>query len=169
MDSPSTSFRASKLEAWELDAAKNLKVLFDKKVRTTQKSFGREFGIGTGGMVSQYLNAKRPLGLSAAIKFAKGLDVDLFEISPQLAAQLPPGSRQENSNHHLAQEARPSYKNNSLGQTLADLSNHLQVMDEGTRRMAMGLIAELANDPGRHATVTAMIELSIRSLQKRAA
>ena len=120
-------------------------------------------------MVSQYLNAKRPLGLSAAIKFAKGLDVDVFEISQQLAAQLPPGSRQGNSSNHLAQEARASYKNDSIGQTLADLSRHLQAMDEGTRRMAMGLIAELANDPGRHAIVTAMIELSIRSLQKKAA
>ena len=119
--------------------------------------------------MSQYLNAKRPLGLGAAIKFAKGLDVDLFEISQQLAAQLPPGSRQGNNNNHLVQEARHSYKNNSLGQTLADLSNHLQAMDDGTRRMAMGLIAELANDPGRHATVTAMIELSIHSRHKKVA
>jgi hypothetical protein len=40
-------------------------------------------------------------------------------------------------------------------------------MDEGTRRMAMGLIAELAHDPDKHATITQMIELSIHSHKKK--
>ena len=55
----------------------------------SQKAFGARFEIGTGGMVSQYLNKKRPLGLKTAIKFAKGLGVPVAEISQHLAAQLP--------------------------------------------------------------------------------
>jgi hypothetical protein len=67
------------------------------------------------------------------------------------------------------QEARPVYQAEGMGKTLAELSGYLKAVDEGTRRMAMGLIAELAHDPGKHATITQMIELSIHSHKKKAA
>ena len=67
------------------------------------------------------------------------------------------------------QESRPVYQQEGLGKTLSELSGYLKTMDEGTRRKAMLLISDLANDPDSHATVTAMIELSIHSRQKKAA
>jgi transcriptional regulator with XRE-family HTH domain len=96
MDSTSSSFRASKLEDWEVEAADRLKAIFAAKSTMSQKAFGARFEIGTGGMVSQYLNKKRPLGLKTAIKFAKGLGVPVVEISQHLAAQLP----KEHAGHH---------------------------------------------------------------------
>ena len=65
--------RASKLAAWEVKAAEELRRLFNERSKFTQKEFGRQFEIGSAGMVSQYLGGKRPLGLAAAIKFATGL------------------------------------------------------------------------------------------------
>lgn len=85
----SKNFRASHLEAWEIDTANALKRLFLEKAELTQRSFGARYGIGSAGMVNQYINGKRPLGLAAAIKFANGLGVQVSEISPTLAAQLP--------------------------------------------------------------------------------
>lgn len=85
----------------------------------TQKSFGKEFGIGSAGMVSQYLNAKRPLGLNAAIKFAKGLEVQVADISPTLAAQLPEASQAASPARPVASRAREL--------TTPDDSNELQV------------------------------------------
>lgn len=84
-----TSFRASKLEDWEIAAAAKLRELFAARPDLRQKSFGAQFEIGSAGMVSQYLHARRPLGLPAAIKFARGLKVSVADISPTLAAQLP--------------------------------------------------------------------------------
>lgn len=70
--------------------AKRLKALFaaNAKPRWTQETFGREFDIGSGQMVWQYLSGHRPLNMDVASKFAKGLGVPLGEISPRLANDL---------------------------------------------------------------------------------
>lgn len=54
----------------------------------TQEEFGQKFGIGTQGMVWQYLNGWSPLNFEAAAKFAKGLNCTIADISPPMARAL---------------------------------------------------------------------------------
>lgn len=68
--------------------SERLKALWLQKATCSQKEFGRRWGIGTHGMVSQYLNGKTPLNLGAVIKFARGLGVALSDISPTLAQEV---------------------------------------------------------------------------------
>ena len=100
MSDATTNFRASKLAAWEVKAAEELRRLFNEHSKLTQKEFGRQFEIGSAGMVSQYLGGKRPLGLAAAIKFATGLGVDVEDISPNLAAQRASLARSRDDQDH---------------------------------------------------------------------
>jgi phage repressor protein C with HTH and peptisase S24 domain len=93
MTKSETQFRASNLTDSEQEDIRRLKRLFDEKAGLSQKDFGSRWGIGSPGMMSQYLTGKRSLGLAAAIKFAKGLGVEVVDISPTLARQLPPSSQ----------------------------------------------------------------------------
>ena len=71
------------------DAHINLKRLYDERVKElTQGEFGKKFGIGTQGMVWQYLSGRRPLNVEAAAKFARGLSCTIFDISPEMAEEL---------------------------------------------------------------------------------
>lgn len=67
------------------DEARLLSQLFKLRAGKSQAKFGREHGIGSGSMVWQYLNGRRPLSLSTASKFGRGLGVDIAEFSPRLA------------------------------------------------------------------------------------
>lgn len=77
------------LEDWQVKDAQRLRALFDAKTELSQEAFGLEFGLGTQGNVWQYLSGSIPLNLKAALNFARGLNVQLAQISPTLAAQLP--------------------------------------------------------------------------------
>lgn len=77
-----------KLEDWQIADAARLKALFDKKVTKSQQAFGEDHGIGTQGMVWQYLHGVRPLNLDALTKFAEGLGVSAREISPTLWGRI---------------------------------------------------------------------------------
>lgn len=92
MSKTETQFRTSNLTESEREDIERLKQLFNEKAGLSQKDFGARWGIGSPGMMSQYLTGKRSIGLAAAIKFAKGLGVDVADISPTLARQLPPGA-----------------------------------------------------------------------------
>lgn len=72
------------------DAHLRLKTLYEERVPSgmTQGQFGARFGIGTQGMVWQYLNGHRPLNVEAAAKFAKGLRCTIQDISPDMAVHL---------------------------------------------------------------------------------
>ena len=72
-------------------AHKTLKKIYDERVLPTGKSqeqFGADYGIGTQGMVWQYLSGTTPLSLEAAARFARGLHCTIQDISPYLAEQL---------------------------------------------------------------------------------
>ena len=87
--------RNSKIEPIHREESARLKRLFEERSSLSQEAFGDEYGIGTQGMVWQYLNARSPLNLSAAIKFARGLGVPVSKFSHRLALemeQLPPDS-----------------------------------------------------------------------------
>ena len=82
MNSPSS------LEPWQIDDAKRLKAIFLGKANCNQAAFGATYDIGNQSMVSQYLNAKRPLNIEAAKKFAIGLSVTIGEFSPTIAKMI---------------------------------------------------------------------------------
>lgn len=72
------------------DAHVNLKRLYDERIPKdlTQGEFGKKYGIGTQGMVWQYLSGRRPLNVEAAAKFARGLGCTIYDISPEMAEDL---------------------------------------------------------------------------------
>lgn len=76
------------IESWQQEDAARLKDLFAKRAGKSQSDFGAEYDIGSQGMVWQYLNAHRPLNIAAAQGFARGLEVDIDEFSPTIAAQI---------------------------------------------------------------------------------
>jgi phage repressor protein C with HTH and peptisase S24 domain len=69
----------------------------------SQERFGLDFEIGSQGMVWQYLNGHRPLNLSVALKFARGLGVPISRFSPRLAAELRAAGI--DSGQHIASES----------------------------------------------------------------
>lgn len=70
--------------------AERLRQLYEQRVPTdmSQAKFGEVYGIGTQGMVWQYLSGHRPLNFEAAAKFAKGLRCTIADISPAMARRL---------------------------------------------------------------------------------
>jgi phage repressor protein C with HTH and peptisase S24 domain len=75
--------------------ARQLRALWDeKKGDYTQESFGDAFEIGSQGMVWQYLHGHRPLNLTAARRFAKGLGVEIAAFSPRLQREAELVARQ---------------------------------------------------------------------------
>lgn len=74
------------LEPWQKDDARRLDELF-KKSGKKQLTFGLEHGIGTQGLVSQFLKGRTALHLEAAVKFARGLGCSVADFSPKLAQQ----------------------------------------------------------------------------------
>lgn len=71
-------------------AHERLKELFQERVPDgmTQEEFGERYGIGTQGMVWQYLNGWTPLNIEAAEKFAAGLNCTIADISQEMASYI---------------------------------------------------------------------------------
>ena len=139
-----------------------LKTLFDAREDLTQKDLGATCGIGTGGMVSQYLNAKRPISLHTAIKFAKGLGVSVADISPTLSAQLPSGELTSHVNPPLHQASSGASAPATLGQTLERLGALLAEVDSGTRDTIANLTFEAICKPDKAPANIAAIEALMR-------
>ena len=74
-------------ERWG-DAHVRLRKLFDQRAGMSQLEFAERFGLGTQGMVWQYLSGYRPLNYEAAAKFAKGLNCRIDDFSPEMAEAL---------------------------------------------------------------------------------
>ena len=64
-----------------------LKTIFQKRAQLSQAAFGKEYGIGSGAMVYQYLTGRRSINLLAASRFARGLRVSLSDFSDRLATE----------------------------------------------------------------------------------
>lgn len=65
-----------------------LRALFDQRAGMSQLEFAEKYGLGTQGMVWQYLSGYRPLNYEAAAKFAKGLNCRIDDFSPEMAHAL---------------------------------------------------------------------------------
>lgn len=77
------------LEDWQMEDARRLKALFDaREPKISQAEFGAQYDIGSQGMVWQYVAARRPLNIKAATAFARGLGVNVEEISPKIATEI---------------------------------------------------------------------------------
>lgn len=66
-----------------------LKALWDaisQSEKGTQAEFGEQYLIGNQSAVGQFLRGKTPLSLKAAKGFAKGLNCQVSDFSPRLAA-----------------------------------------------------------------------------------
>lgn len=69
--------------------SERLRALYEQHcVDQTQAEFGKKAGIGTAGMVWQYLSGRAPLNVRAAKKFAAGLGVSVADFSPSLAKKI---------------------------------------------------------------------------------
>jgi len=75
------------------DDAARLRALFKARATMSQLDFGGRYGLGSQGMVSQYLLGRRPLNVDSARKFAEGLGCTINEISPSLAQKIIRASR----------------------------------------------------------------------------
>ncbi len=76
------------LEDWQVEDAERLDALFTKHAHLNQTEFGARYGIGTQGMVWQYLSGRRPLNIKAAEAFSRGLNITIDEFSPSIAKQI---------------------------------------------------------------------------------
>lgn len=79
------------LKDWQRDDAKRLEALWlanGKPAYSSQDVFGRKFEIGSAQMVWQYVKGVRPLNLGVVVKFAKGLNCKVADISPTLHEEL---------------------------------------------------------------------------------
>lgn len=79
-------------EAEREDAERLRKVWKEKSssLNLTQLKASQQFGFANQSAISQYLNARIPLNIETAAKFAKVLHVGLDEISPRFAQALTP-------------------------------------------------------------------------------
>jgi len=96
------------LEEWQLRDAQALRRLFDTRTEKTaegkpisQMEFGAKHGIGSQGMVWQYLNGRRPLNIKAAVSFARGLGVKVSDISETLASQIEDAAQVDSDSVNL--------------------------------------------------------------------
>lgn len=171
---------------WTIDeeAAALHKRFDDLKIKGVgQAEFARKWQVkGGASMVSQHIKARRPISLEAAIAYASGFGCSISEISPRLAKtvltittpnvkwSLEPENIKQNPTTALTDKAHVAINNTAtLAQITKGLSVYFEAMDASTRKMAMGLIEQLADDPQDHERIAAMIELSIHSKRQKAA
>lgn len=77
---------AGSMMAWQKEDAARLSALFAQhRGRLSVEEFSRRFEIGP--KITQYLTGQTPLTMEAAVGFARGLGVELEEISPRLDAE----------------------------------------------------------------------------------
>lgn len=78
-----------------IEDAGRLLDLYEKKIKgnKSQIEFGVDSGIGSQGMVYQYLQGKRPLNIVAATKFAAAMGCKISDFSPSLAKDILEAAR----------------------------------------------------------------------------
>ena len=99
--------KRSHIEPVHIEEAGRLKATYKERVvDMSQAAFGEVFGIGSQGMVWQYLNARSPLGLEAAHRFAAGLSCQIADFSPRLAGVAGLSAPGATQSPEPAEEAR---------------------------------------------------------------
>jgi len=93
-------------------------------------------------MLSQHQSGHRPIGLDAAMAYARGLGVPLSEISPRLANKV---ARLPNSNVGVV----PITSDTDLPHSLETVANALQRSDDLTLAQVRPLLERLVDTPTR--------------------
>lgn len=90
--------RQGKVTEEHREEARRLRAIWDSKRDDlkaanvgSQEAFGLAFGIGNQAAVGFFLNGKTALSLKAALGFARGLECNVSDFSPRLAAILDGG------------------------------------------------------------------------------
>lgn len=79
--------RRAKVTAEHIGECRRLRALWEQtKEKPSQAVFGERYGIGSQSAVGQFLSGITPLSLNAAQGFAKGLNCQIEQFSPRLAA-----------------------------------------------------------------------------------
>ncbi|GIK83043.1 MAG: hypothetical protein BroJett024_41480 [Alphaproteobacteria bacterium] len=84
---PGMTFRASKLEPWQLEAARRLAELVSES-GLRQEHLAERLGVASTGQISQMLTGKRPISIVHAAKFAASLGCRVDDFSIELADQI---------------------------------------------------------------------------------
>jgi hypothetical protein len=105
-------------------------------------------------MVWQYLNGHRPLNLQAAVKFAKGLGVQLHDFSPRLAAQAKAATL-GTSEPIQAREPEP--------RSYAPASAHAQGDSEAEEGAVLAQLLRQAAKEDRHRIIDELRMLVVKS------
>jgi len=111
--------KKSKIDTVHVEESAKLKAIFMDRNKLSQEAFGAAHGIGSQGMVWQYLNAGSPLNLEAALKFASALQCSVSDFSPRLAKALALGGASLPSPLGLSEAEQKA-----PGPTLLDLTTH---------------------------------------------
>lgn len=80
--------RRGELTPEQREDSKRLKALFEARSTLSQDAFAQAFDLKSQSLVGQYLNGAIPLNLTAALRFARGLAVDISAFSPSLGAEI---------------------------------------------------------------------------------
>jgi len=104
--------------------------------------FARRWNVpGGASMLSQHQSGHRPIGLDAAIAYAKGLGVSLEEISPRLAKKVTSVAIPDND--------QESAKPDRLSGALELVANAMQQADDLTLAQVRPLLTYLVDMPRR--------------------
>lgn len=84
-----TTSKKARITPEHLEEATRLRALWDARPspRLGQAEFGELHDIGNQSAVSQFLRGEAPISMKAAIGFARGLNCDIADFSPRLAAE----------------------------------------------------------------------------------
>lgn len=104
------------MKIWTLEQeAENLKARFQG---VTRAAFAREHKLKGGqAMIYQHINAMRPIGLDAALVYAKGFGCHLEEISPRLAKEVMEASLTTGPQERQLDSWAPAHEASSLTPT----------------------------------------------------
>lgn len=118
--------------------------------------------------VSSAMN--RSVGSSDTPAYAAACGVSALWLATGDGEMLIPGGEHKSKPIALA-DATHSAKNvvATMAEITAALSAKFEEMDASTRKLAVALIGQLADDPQDHARIAAMIDLSIVSRGRKAA
>ena len=148
---------------------KTVKALRDAR-GWTLKELSKRSGVPVGTIGA--LEVRDSVRSEYASKLAKGLGVALDQLIANDDRNLQ-NTLLENTSNTLTvpvQKAPVAINGEaSLAQIMQGLAGYFEAMDTNTRKMAMGLIGQLADDPQDHARIAAMIDLSIHSKRPKSA
>ena len=110
-----------------------LKRFFTEKSTVSQRVFAKQYGLGTVGNLSQYLNGRRPINLRVAMIMAGALGIQVQDFSPRLAHEIAmiKEDRVEPIKAHVKRIPLISFAEAGIPRDFGQLKPHQTYIDEG--------------------------------------